>query len=130
MKYREQIDIDGYLYVIEYRHNSFCLYLDVKNSRIPPPVSSDPFADWHELPPDKTSLQTKSKSVFRVKKMVDRFIDRVLSVDRPHYFSFSANEEQKENLYGRYALRLAEKYGYYLVKGQRVFKFYKVVWCD
>ena len=126
--------IDGICYVLKLIDvsNEIQFYIDVKKSRhIDSPVTAyDPFARFGsdpELVISRTDdlINSGIKNFFQVKKIMVRFVEEVANRGVKH-FTFSANEENKLNIYRKVAEKIAEKYGYYLYEIGMTFDFYKI----
>ena len=120
-------EVDGIHYVVGLTAWwEFHLYVDavssgirVAQSKIERQFGDEPESEiWTSFP---------TKSVFRVKRQVLRFIDQAIRFYKPEHFTFSANELHKERLYRRFANKIAKQYGYFLQETSKGrFEFYHV----
>lgn len=109
-------EIDGIAYEITYENHRFLFTIDpARSTRCV--VEYDPFGAFHDELPERISLrspQTATRSIFKVKREVMRFIDQALRKYKPYYFTFAANEHAKISLYRRIAERIARTHGFTL----------------
>ena len=125
--------VDGICYVLKLIDvsNEIQFYIDVEKSRhIDYPVTA-----YDELAPFGTDIKPVisrtedlvndgMKNYFQLKKILVAFVEEIANRKIKH-FTFSANEENKLNIYRQVAEKVAEKYGYYLYKIGWKFDFYK-----
>ncbi len=113
-------------YVAQYRDHHLSFYIDSLHSnwmKLPAPCPSVP--RFGDLPPERIYGQTPSNNIWAVKRELMHFVDAVLAAHRPYFFRFTANEPKKLVVYLRIAQRLANRYGYFVVRDGKEFLFYK-----
>lgn len=120
---QKTIEIGDLIYVVQFEGNEFSFYVKAiaKNDEL-----SD-FYDDDTVAVTKSSDEVVTASPVTLYREIMKFFNEVLSVQKPHYFFFSANEAKKTSLYAKVAGVVAEKYGYNVEQTNKTFYFYKAV---
>jgi hypothetical protein len=127
-----EFEVDDIAYVVKYENNEFSLYVDGLKSK--KKTSKIIFDDFHVFDDDGytkkvfyTSNLVKTKNPMKVFANVVSFVKSVISKKSPYYFTYTANEKKKLNVYLGFAEKIAKKYGYHLVVEGKNFKFFKKI---
>lgn len=127
---KHEFVVDDIAYVVKYENDEFSLYVDGLNSK--KKTSKIIFDDFHGFDDDGyaekvfyMSSLVKTKNPMKVFANVVSFVKSVVSKRSPYYFTYTANEKKKLNVYLSVAEKIAEKYGYFLEVEGKKFSFYK-----
>jgi len=129
---KHEFHVDGISYVVSYEKNEFFLYVDGLKSKKKTSASviDDGFCDFEDDGPVERvfymSNLLKTKNPMKVYAEVMYFVKSVVGKKMPYYFTFSANEKKKKNLYGAVAERIAKKFGYSVFVEGNKFSFYQI----
>ena len=127
----KDFEVDGIAYVVKFDKNIFSLYVDgLESKKKTSKIVSDDFNDFgnDDGPVEKVfymSNLVKTKNPMKVFVNVLSFVNSVVEKRKPHYFTYTANEKKKMELYEKVAGKIAKKHGYFLLVEGKKFKFYK-----
>lgn len=129
MSIEKSLEIENYVYTVCYKdNNEFIFYADGSKSKRPT-RGYDPFEafgdDEYYFGNNFDRVSLSVKSVFRLKKFVMSFIEEIIEKKKPYYFTYANIGDEKSAIYERYAMRIAEKYGYDIVHAGSTFHFTK-----
>ena len=129
---QREFEVDGIQYVIAFSEasHSILFYIDVLKSKRKVYEQTSLECGFGDEPPDTVwtiSEHTRARNIFRILPEVRTFIDNVIARYKPYYFTYSANEPEKERVYRRFAHNIANRFGYQLHELKPgSFRFYKV----
>ncbi len=128
-----EFQLNGIAYIATYKDHEFRFCVDTRASTNQQRVTN--YTDFDKAwyfdtdPPayQYSSDDITTENIWEVKKEILAFVEAVLAGTAPPFFRFTLNERGKVGIYHRIALRLAEKYSYYLcVDAENLaFNFYK-----
>ncbi len=127
---RASFTVEDIAYKVAFtRKNEFLFYVLPRQSRRVV-YDRDELADWDYFAdiPERVGLRSEFVTTTRpvaVFRNVLTIMGHMLKKRRPHYFTFSANEVEKVDLYTLVAHRIARTYGYTLHVELNVFAFYR-----
>jgi hypothetical protein len=123
-------EVDDIAYVVKFDNNEFSLYVDgLKSKKKTSKNVSDEFYSFvDEGPVEKVfymSSMIKTKNPMKVYANVISFVKSVIGKKMPYYFTYTANEKKKMNVYVGVAEKIAKKYGYTVyIEGKKI-SFFK-----
>jgi hypothetical protein len=128
---KHEFEVDDIVYVVTYDRNHFSLYVDgLKSKKKTYKIVYDDFFSFNDDGPlEKVFYMSglvRTKNPMKVYVNVARFVKSVVGKKAPYYFTYAANEGNKNALYAKFAKRIADKYGYYLEAKGGDFKFFKI----
>ena len=129
---RKEFNIDGIHYVLSFHESSQSITLHIDALKSQRKVySQTPFeCAFGDEPPDTIwfiSEHVQTGQVFKILSEVRSFIASVIARYQPYFFVYSANEKAKASVYRRFAIRIANQFGYQLYEQRPgVYRFYKV----
>ena len=132
LEMRKEFDVGGIHYVLCYHETSqeITLHIDALKSQRKV-YSQTPFERaFGDEPPDTIwfiSEHVQTGQVFKILSEVRSFIASVIARYQPYFFVYSANEKAKASVYRRFAVRIANQFGYLLYEQRPgVYRFYKL----
>jgi hypothetical protein len=127
---RASFTVEDIAYEVAFtRKNEFLFYVLPRQSRRMV-YDRHELADWDYFGeiPERVGLRSEFVTTTRpvaVFRNVLTIVGHMLRKRRPHYFTFSANELEKMDLYTLVAHRIAQMYGYAPYVELNVFAFYR-----
>ncbi len=129
---RKEFEIDGIHYVLSYCESSQSITLHIDALKSQRKVYSQTAFEraFGDEPPDTIwyiSEYIQTEYVFKILSEVRGFVASVIARYQPYFFVYSANEKAKVSVYRRFAVRVANQFGYQLYEQRLgVYRFYKV----
>lgn len=107
--------IDRITYTVTFAHDEFSFFVvnDKSNTQ-----EYDPFESWGSDVGTVSCNRVKTRKVFSVKKELTSFLSDVLSSHRPHYFRLLGTDDDKNRLYFKLGISIANKFDYELLHGE------------
>jgi hypothetical protein len=119
--------VDDIAYVVKFDNSEFSLYVDCLKTKKKPyeDISDDLFSFVDDDGPVERvfymNSMIKTKNPMKVYANVMSFVKNVIDKKRPYYFTYTANEKKKMNVYAKVAEKIAKKYGYIVsIDGEKI----------